>query len=1366
MAPVVKSSWTGNWSVPDTYTTTQPSNQMLNIAVGGITGGNWLLAAVGWHEVPQLPATVSVGDDGSNFWVPIVTSPVSPTSTTFLLNQNYSFQSGAIAPWTASNGTLTASTQRLYGNNAFAGRMVNNGTSATVSATTGKTFVNNIRYNLIAASAYLWFTTTVTQVHIDVTWFDSGGSTISTTTGANNTVNAGVWTQVVTNAKAPVNAVTATMTITLAGTPAAANIWYISNAGIAEQTVLNNNPNFMSTAPLTGWTGSGASFASSTEEMLNNLPSLVISPSGTPAQVTLTTDTADLVGILPFLFYTGNAYFYSPTGYYYVCTSLSWYDGSKTFISTTYSNNSFAPPGEWTQVTVAAQAPSNAAFVGVGIAMFANPRPWDVMYVSQVSVVPNAGFSSASRVAIWAAPNVGAATTQVSIAPLSQVTAMGAIIWQVSGMPSWLDVDTTVGAFALSSATGLTATASQTDYVLVAGASNQSTQWTFDQPDVNGWTTFSTVAGKNNVDTLGDIFVNLSAQSTSGGMQQTAYSVNPLNNNPVFAASTSGWSATNATLVATSAHSWPNISLDPRLTSNQSGLLTPNGTSSTVSAQIATSGAPAVTPGLVYQADTYIFTNTAWSSYILSIVFLNGGGAAVSSASTAAFPSLANGWTNQVVTGVAPATAASAIVRITQNGTPPTSATTYIGRGTVSNQNNVSISQSIALAAFRLTPQTQPATVNAEWPYLKLEAAFGFPSSTPPDQLQYVDISNRLLAATVKRGRQYELNSLEAGEVDFILRNDDGYLTPGNSASPFNTVQAYTPIRLTAIWQGKIYPIFTGFMERWPAVWTDEHWGEINAIAVDSWAMFVGILPSIVKGERLLDAPFGYWPCADGNSSATAVNIGLGNNTTPLTLLEAANGAGAGTQAFGSSLVKLVGDTGTNWELKGLLSSQGNVGFTLAYNNGPPLPPINEGVCVTWWMRIPYPGGPITTQARNAIFTAIGQTGPIIQVWIENTVDIRVSTWNMSGTRTDHTGTSFGYVNQTLPMMLNFSNTGYTLYIGNSEVLTGTDSMATNWSYFSFVGRADRFESGYFCNMGVSHIAVFPRQLSFSRLVTYNYTGINAMAGDFGDWRVSRLLSYMLWPTPHRVYYDVGTSQLAGATSIDGSGVASGISDVANTERALLYIDKNGYMTYRTRNHANDRGIQATFGQNTSAGELPYLVGVQLDYDPQYVYNDIQVTHQGTPAFGSSSVSSPVIYDKNLGSISQYGDRSQQLTSLFSSITQSVDLSNWLSNQYAQPKQRVQSVTFSASKLPTLFAVLLSLDVGDRVLLNREPIGATQISLDVTIIGVHHSISWADGTWDISFDLMPTSIASFVTQGFTLNDPVLGQLDAGNVFTW
>lgn len=1369
--PQVVRFYDGAWSVSDTYSAQQPANQMLNIAVSSITGGNWLFAMTGWHSVSQMPTTVTVGDDAGNYWVPLVSSPPVAAPTVFLLNQNYSFQSGTTAPWTISGGSLAAVSTKTRGNNPYAGLVVNNGSSNTVSITSGNVSISGFTAGFTAGSAYVWFTNSVTTARVDINWYNSSGSLLSTTTGANNTIPAQTWTNITTLAAPVANAVAASINVAVSGSPApaAANAWYVSDAGVSQPRVLNQNPYFTVTPALTGWTGTNGTFSSSTSQTYNSFPSIRVTPNGTSSAVTLRADTSHLVSVVPNQFYTASAYLNCPTGLNYAAAEILWYDNSLTNIQTNLGTYTYVPAGEWTQVTYLGQAPAGAAFASVGVGAFNRPSAWDFFYVAQVTLNKTQGWKSTAQCSIWATPNILSSTTQVSISPLGQVTALASIVWQVNNMPTWLTADSLAATFTNeSSTTSLTLTPSQSDFVVSMAVAELSQRWTTDFVHLNGWDqAYSSSWGTTNNSTVeGDLYLKVGAQpATSGASTPTFYAINPLNNNPVFAASVTGWTTTNATLTSVTGFTYTQPFLvDTRLTTSNSAKLTPNGSASANNMYANLATAPAVTPGLIYQVEGYFYSPVGWSNQVLAIQWLNAGRTLLSTSVSSNFTLPTSAWANNVFTAVAPSGAAYATPTFGQNGTPPTSAVTYIGRFTLTQANNNLLDLSQAMVALRLNPQV-PATVNSQWPYLKLEAAFGYASSTPPDQLQYVDISNRLLSFSSKRGRQYELNSLEAGEINFVLRNDDGYLTPNNAQSPY-TIQAYTPIRLTAIWLGKIYPVFVGYMERWPEVWSDPHWGRTNAVGVDAWAMFVGIMPSIVKGERLIDGPVAYWPCGDGSSSTTAVNIGVLGNSTPLQTVQAVSGPGSSTAKFGDGTIKLVGDTGTNWALSGLLTSQVSQGFSLTYS-GVPLPPTNEGTCVTWWVNVPYVG-PVTTQARTAIFTATGPTGPIIQVWMDSGTGVHVSTWNVNtGVRTDHVPSSAaGWANQVVPMTLIFFDTQYTLYIGNAETLTGGDTMANVWSQFSFCGETDSFVSDYYSNMAISHVAVYPRMLGFGRVVTYNFTGINGMANDFGDWRVSRYISYMLWTVAHRVYYDTSTSTLASATGIEGQNIGSSIGDVATTERALLYVDKAGYVTYRTRNHILDRGVRATFGENTAAGELPYLIDVELDYDPQYVYNDTRVTHQGSPAFGSTSTSSPVIYVKDLASINQYGDRSQQLTSLFNQITQSVDLANWLNNQYSQPQPRVQQVKFSSMSNPTLFTTLLGLDVGDRIIFNRRPIGANSITLDVIIIGVHHDVSYADGSWVITFDLMPTEVASLALKALTLNDATLGKLDAGNVLNW
>lgn len=66
--------------------------------------------------------------------------------------------------------------------------------------------------------------------------------------------------------------------------------------------------------------------------------------------------------------------------------------------------------------------------------------------------------------------------------------------------------------------------------------------------------------------------------------------------------------------------------------------------------------------------------------------------------------------------------------------------------------------------------------------------------------LRWVDITDRANTAySISRGKQYERDQQQAGELEAVYRNDDGWLSPDNTASPFSPfVTLYRPIRVRA----------------------------------------------------------------------------------------------------------------------------------------------------------------------------------------------------------------------------------------------------------------------------------------------------------------------------------------------------------------------------------------------------------------------------------------------------------------------------------------------------------------------------------------------------------------------------------------
>jgi len=134
-------------------------------------------------------------------------------------------------------------------------------------------------------------------------------------------------------------------------------------------------------------------------------------------------------------------------------------------------------------------------------------------------------------------------------------------------------------------------------------------------------------------------------------------------------------------------------------------------------------------------------------------------------------------------------------------------------------------------AAFAVTPVA--ATIDE--PAFVLEIAFNAPTfgmwilgagalgtatgttntalGGPYSSAQYQPIDG-LRSFTVARGRQHELATLEAGTCDLLVDNRNGYLSPDYGGSPYSpNVLPRRRMRLSAVWQGTVYMLFTGFIQ-------------------------------------------------------------------------------------------------------------------------------------------------------------------------------------------------------------------------------------------------------------------------------------------------------------------------------------------------------------------------------------------------------------------------------------------------------------------------------------------------------------------------------------------------------------------------
>lgn len=163
-------------------------------------------------------------------------------------------------------------------------------------------------------------------------------------------------------------------------------------------------------------------------------------------------------------------------------------------------------------------------------------------------------------------------------------------------------------------------------------------------------------------------------------------------------------------------------------------------------------------------------------------------------------------------------------------------------------------------------------------PTITVEIAF---ATNPLSAPTWVDVTSYLVSIPlIRRGRQHELNRIEAGEATVVLNNLDRRFDPTNTAGPYYpNVLPMRRIRISATYSATTYRLFTGFIEGWPPEWPLDGSATTTLQCVDGFKIL-----NLIKLTTTLPSEFSGWAAATvlstagwpaGDTSAT----GAGSNT-------------------------------------------------------------------------------------------------------------------------------------------------------------------------------------------------------------------------------------------------------------------------------------------------------------------------------------------------------------------------------------------------------------------------------------------------------------------------------------------------------
>lgn len=327
---------------------------------------------------------------------------------------------------------------------------------------------------------------------------------------------------------------------------------------------------------------------------------------------------------------------------------------------------------------------------------------------------------------------------------------------------------------------------------------------------------------------------------------------------------------------------------------------------------------------------------------------------------------------------------------------------------------------------------------------------------------------------------------------------------------------------------------------------------------------------------------------------------------------------------------------------------------------------------------------------------------------------------------------------------------GIAITYDNVETDFGGPSGARNYGFSNWHNEATTEFGDATSQVSIARFAVYNYDIGATRRAAHYQRGIGYQ-GELSGARVARLLG---------VYWGGTTSVAAGFIGMapdfsydptqDGSqsrGMLDVLQEIQATEggQSLIFAAKDGTVTFhdRTSRYVAGQTSLWTFGENPSGGEFPYSAFAD-DVDPTYTFSQANLSRPSNSQFA------PVV---NATTEAAYGQRTltQQMQ-----VNYDFDLIQggiFYDARYSKPAKRITKMLLRPCANPSLWPVVGSLELSQRITAKRRNAGLT-ISRDYYIEKITHRGNAEQSTWEVELQLSPV----FITSAWVLGDSTFGIL--------
>lgn len=609
---------------------------------------------------------------------------------------------------------------------------------------------------------------------------------------------------------------------------------------------------------------------------------------------------------------------------------------------------------------------------------------------------------------------------------------------------------------------------------------------------------------------------------------------------------------------------------------------------------------------------------------------------------------------------------------------------------------------------------------NMHGAHLTIEAAFG--SGALEDPATWTDITSYVRGPSWERGRQFELDRIEAGIGTILVDNRSGDWNPENTAGAFYpNVKPGIPIRITATWDHVDYAQFYGAIGDIPMSFPGDGFDAIAALPITDLQEHLARARTTRRFDEVV-AEYGaraHWRFSAG--ATTADSSTEGDHTITWT--------GSPTEIDGA------------WYTDDAVDIPSNAIYGTAADGASDLD-ITSDLTIAAWVYVPASGGGylisrfdtgneypyawfVSSNFMSLLwydtvtgFTALDTTGG-------ETFDIEAGWHCVAVVRTGTTKVEF-YVDGDL-------------VASKSNPIGGGAASATSDTR---IARFDSVPSQPF-DVHASELAIFEAALTARQIQVLAAATAEALPAQRTDQRIQ---AYLEWAGLTRYDLNTGQTTMAPSTPDAGGSFLDEIGAATDTEGGYMFMGPDGRVKFHDRHHRIGATSLATFSGLT--GTTPYH---ELDGAGTFealIFNEIEITpgDQADPAIAVDTASRTA-----------HGPRTLPRTTYPNDQAEAVDMAQWLLSRYAEPGQRVGQISFTlgADTQTDLWPLILGAEIGNRY---RVVKAATGDDLDLEVYLEHISVDvTAMKEWRVTWQLSPADQERF----FVIDDDVLGILDAG-----